>query len=70
MASVANDDTDVVVLGEPQRSGNIGGLLNINSIADVVAECARDRSVRERIAALIGEICLHDRRRRRNTGTG
>ena len=63
MACIADDEPDVVLRCECDSLGYIGGLGDVDCVIYVIAQGARPRLRRERVAALIGVEGCHDRRR-------
>lgn len=61
MTSVPDYETDVVLLGELDRSNNIVGRGDVDGIAHVVAKQAGPGLRLEGIAALVGKVGLHNR---------
>lgn len=62
MASVADNEANIIFASKVHGSNNLitGG--DINGVADVVTERARLGLGGERIACLVRKVCLHHRR--------
>lgn len=60
MASVANDDPNVMLSTELQSLRNMGWLANIHGVSNVVSDSARLGDWVERIARAIGKVRRHD----------
>lgn len=61
MTGVPDHETDVVLLGELDRSNNIVGRGDVDGVAHVVAKQAGPGLRLERITALVGKVGLHNR---------
>lgn len=60
MTGVSDNKSDVVLFGELQGGSDIGILLDVNSVADIVTKRAGLRSIGEGVATLVGKIRLHN----------
>lgn len=64
MAGVANDEADVLLFGKFDGCSDVGGRINIDSVANISANSARLRSIIKRVAASIRKELIQCRRRR------
>lgn len=64
MASVANDEANVVLLGKVDGSNHIVGRRDIDRVVNIVAQKTRAGLEREGVTAVVGKVGLHDGRRR------
>lgn len=59
MASVSNDDPEVLVVGKLQRGRDVGGRGDVHGVRDVVAQSAWRILRGEGVACLVCEVRLH-----------
>lgn len=63
MASIADNETNVVTLGKVDGSNHIVGRGDIDRVVNIVAQETRAALEREGVTAVIGKVGLHDGRR-------
>jgi hypothetical protein len=59
MTSATHDRADVLLLAELEGRSNMLRFSNVNGVHNIVAQLAGSVFLGERIAALIGEVRLH-----------
>jgi hypothetical protein len=64
MASVANNNTNVLLGRELKGLGNVLGGSDVDCVGNIIAQCAGLGDRVERITGAIGEEWSHDRRGR------